>query len=386
MAVIRGLAEAGIAQVGVAFGSRQFAVASRHLREVRLAPDPSEQEDAFVAWLLEQRSDLAGSVLIPTDDASLMAVSRAHETLAEVYRLAAQPWAVVGSLLDKRRTYAIAEAAGIPVPRTVVARDAAQAGEFAAQVGFPCLLKPSVGHIFFNRFKTKMRLVRDPSELRRGLDELADYPGEILLSEFIPGDDTGTNYNALWDRGRPLREFTARKLRQWPTSIGFPTAVESLWMPDVAAAGRRVIEAMGCAGFSCTEFKRDARDGVLKLMEVNARHNLSGSLAVACGVNFPLLSYRQALGMTLEPAGPGQLEGVCWTDELRDLLALPGTARRGWRALAAFFRPYRGPRVSAVFSLDDPRPGLRLVAEHLRLVRDRSLSDRGASLSKAGTS
>jgi len=385
MAVIRGLAEAGVAPVGVAFGSKQVAMASRHLREVRVAPDPNDDEAAFVAWLLDQRSDLGGVVLITTDDASLMAVSRAHESLAQAYRLAAQPWAVVGPLLEKSRTYAIAEAAGIPAPRTVVAGDTAQAREFAAKVGFPCLLEPSVGHAFLNRFKAKMRLVRDQDELRRVLGELAGYPGEIMLSEFIPGDDTGTNDNALWDRGRPLREFTARKLRQRPTSIGFPTVVESRWMPDVALAGRRVIETVGLAGISCTEFKRDARDGVLKLMEVNARHNLSGGLAVACGVNFPLLSYRHALGDPLEPDDSRQIEGVRWIDEPRDLLGLPQAARGGFRALASFFRPYRGPYVSAVFSLDDPRPGLRFIAEQLGLVRGGSASGRAASLSKAGT-
>ena len=109
-----------------------------------------------------------------------------------------------------------------------------------------------------------------------------------MLCEFIPGDDTcGVNYNSYCDDGRPGNEFTAQKLRLKPRLIGFPTAIVGRWLPEVAAAGRRVMAALSYSGFSGTEFKRDPRDGIYKLMEVNARPNFSGWLAVNSGGTSP---------------------------------------------------------------------------------------------------
>src|SRR5512138_3875644 len=105
----------------------------------------------------------------------------------------------------------------------------------------------------------------------------------IMLCEYIPGgDDCGVNYNSFALDGEPICEFTAKKERSKPTLIGFPTVVRSVVLPEVQVLGRRVLSAFGISDFSCTEFKFDPRDRQYKLMEVNARPNYSGALAIAC--------------------------------------------------------------------------------------------------------
>ena len=230
-------------------------------------------------------------------DEALVAVSRRKAELSRRYRVITADWDMVRVLIEKRHTYEIAEQHGIPCPRMRVTCDEGEAIAFARDVGFPCLLKPSVSHAFFNKYRAKMVMVHDAEMLRRTMDILADYDAELMICEFIPGDDTcGVNYNSYCVDGRPVHEFTAQKLRLKPTLIGFQTAVVSRWLPEVAAAGRRVMAALSYSGFSCTEFKRDARDGIYKLMEVNARHNFSGWLAVSSGLDFPYLSYLGATG------------------------------------------------------------------------------------------
>src|SRR5690606_1609461 len=116
-------------------------------------------------FLLAQADEWRGSVLIPTDDASLLAVSRHKARLGDVYRIAAEDWAIVRRLLEKLATYALAERLGVPAPavRKVASPEAAEA--FAEQVGFPCLLKPSLGHEFFRRYRAKMLKAGSMEEL-----------------------------------------------------------------------------------------------------------------------------------------------------------------------------------------------------------------------------
>jgi predicted ATP-grasp superfamily ATP-dependent carboligase len=188
------------------------------------------------------------------------------------------------------------------------------------------------------------------------------YGGALMLCEFIPGpDDCGANYNSFCVRGRPIQEFTAQKVRLKPTSIGFPTVVRSACIGEVLEAGRRMMSALELNGFSCMEFKRDSRDGVYKLMEVNARHNYSGSLATACGIDFPYLSYRAARVLSLPPAAEPLAAETFWIDEERDALGALGALWRGKRAACAYVSPYLHRKVYAVSAVSDPGPALSLL-------------------------
>jgi predicted ATP-grasp superfamily ATP-dependent carboligase len=366
------LGRAGVPVVAVCFGRGQVAAASRYATARERAPDPNEDEAAFLEFLLDAAGKWTGAVVFPTDDATLMAVSKNKERLSNCYRVVAEDWAVVRQLLEKVHTYAIAENRGIPCPRLRPVGQTDEALELAREIGFPCILKPSLGHVFFRRHHAKMVFAHSLDELRGLIDRFGPEASELMLSEFIPGDDTrGANYNSFHVEGHPYQEFTAEKIRLKPARIGFPTAVVSRWRPAVAELGRRMVRAVGYRTFSCAEFKRDERDGVHKLMEVNARHNYSGALALACGINFPYLSYLDALGQALPSGGRTQNEGVRWIDEERGVGGAVAAARAGAGAVWAYLEPYARRRVFAVFSASDPLPSLQQAGELLRRSRGR---------------
>ena len=183
LAVARALGARGVPVVGVWYGRTRIVTSSRHVRGSREAPDPAVDEAGFVDFLLTHADEWHGSVLFPTDDASLLAVSRHKARLGGVYEVVAADWAIVRRLLEKLSTYALAEQLGVPAPavRKVTTLEAAEA--FAGQVGFPCLLKPSVGHEFFRRYHAKMIKAASMEELRQAMATLAGYPGEMMLSE-----------------------------------------------------------------------------------------------------------------------------------------------------------------------------------------------------------
>lgn len=363
-AVISALGRRGVPVIGLSYGNGQSGGASKYVAREFAVPDPTENESAFVKRLLELPEKTHRAVLIPTDDGSLVAISRNATALSEAYRPTCEPWSLVRQLIEKRFTYEIARTHAIPCPRILIAGSRHDSLEFAREIGYPCLLKPSVGHLFFKRYRKKMLMIRNEQELLSGLEFGLDSGSELMLSEYIPGgDECGANYNSFATNGIPFSEFTAQKVRNKPTLIGFPTAVRATLLPEVRALGRRMLEALGLNGFSCMEFKRDARDGGYKLMEVNARHNYSGALATACGIDFPWLSYCRTLGVPLEPQIAQAADELCWIDEERDAQGLALSITKGLTAFNAYRAPYRGRKVFAVLRPDDPLPFARLMRD-----------------------
>ena len=353
LAVIRALGIRGIPTHCVYATDREFGRHSKYLAASFRSPPP-EREDSFVDYLLTVGRAHRGSVLIPTSDEALQAVSRAKEPLEEVFSVACMEFSRVDAALDKRKTYEIASAHGIPAPRTFTPKDDRELKDCAEVVAYPCLVKPTSSYAHYKMFGRKMTKVENADALVHVWQETAEANVDVVLQEFIPGPDTaGINYNAYFQNGNPVAECTARKLRLSPPQLGFPTAVISEHVPAVVDIGRRLLRSLNVSGFSCTEFKFDERDGAYKLMEVNVRPNMSGALSIACGVDFPSMIYDEAIGETVSPVD-GYREGVCWIDTVPDLRQR--IRSRSPASLRDFSAPYRAPHVNAVLDLHDLRP------------------------------
>lgn len=358
LAVVRALGEAGVPVVVLHYDARDMAHVSRHVREALAVPPPQTNEEAFVEAILAQGERLAGAVLLAASDESAVAISRHKAALSGTYRVAAPDWEVTRNFIEKRRTYALAAEAGVATPRTLVPSGVDEARRFAREIGYPLLVKPSQSHLYFERFRRKMSRVGGERELAARVAEALRAGLEVLVQELVPGADTEVvNYNAYASGGRSLVEFTARQLRKAPPHLGSPRVVRSEHVADVVEPGRAVLRALGFEGFACCEFKRDPRDGRYRIVDVNGRHNLSGILAVRCGINFPLLQYRHLRYGEL-PARRDFTEGVYWTDAFRDVAygARHALSERlaPWTQLA----PYLGPHCDAIWDPADPRPAV----------------------------
>ncbi len=128
-------------------------------------------------------------------------------------------------------------------------------------------------------------------------------------------------------------------------------------VPEVIEPARRILQATGFSGYSCTEFKKDVRDGVYKLLEVNGRHNRSTLLAVRCGLNFPLLEYRHRAEGEL-PAPVQHRTGVYWISLERDVVYGARYVRAERYTLVQQVRPYLRSHVFDVLDWRDPVPFL----------------------------
>jgi D-aspartate ligase len=325
-------------------------------RQIHL-PDPEEHEQEFISQLMEDPGAAPDTVLIPTSDATLAAVSRFKALLQTRYRVACPDWKQTEIFLDKKYTATQAEKAGVPAPKTLLPHCLEEIEEIAPDLVYPCLAKPSISHRYRQHFDRKMTWIENQEDLVRAYREAADAHVELMIQEYIPGeDDLGANYNAYYWDGVPLCEFTAQKVRNAPPRLGSPCVNISATIPEVIDLGRKLLGSVGYCGFACTEFKRDLRDGGYKLIEVNARHNLSSLLAVHCGMNFPWLEFEH-LTHGIVPQAQTYRTGVYWIDIARDGRSWAGRIGQGL-SLAQFFRPYFSPHVFAIADWRDPSPAL----------------------------
>jgi predicted ATP-grasp superfamily ATP-dependent carboligase len=191
---------------------------------------------------------------------------------------------------------------------------------------------------------------------------------KVMIQELIPGDDAqGVNYNSYFVNGVPIAEFTAQKVRLEPPFLGSPRVLFSKLIPEIMDNGRLLLQKLNYSGFSCMEFKKDQRDGVYKLMEVNCRNNLSGLLAFTCGINFPWLQYRHLMYGEVNRAASFK-ENIYWIDLDKDLLRFFISHKEEGYSLKEYLRPYCKEKVFAISSFNDPLPYVMRVTYLLKLL------------------
>lgn len=382
LGVIRSLGRRGVPVIVLHHDPSEVGCASRWVHEAIRSPHPEQEEHALLGLLHGLVPRFSGAVLMPCSDGFLGLVAEHKAELARHYRVACPDPEIAKTVLEKSLTHDAASRAGVPTPHTAVLESLEQAEREGSQAAFPCLLKPVTGHRYYQRFQKKMVLARNLDELLAAYREAAAAGSAVMLQEFIPGDDaSGVNYNSYFWDGEPLLEFTAAKLRSAPPRIGSPRVVRSQHVPEVIEPGRRLLRALGYSGFSCTEFKRDARDGSYRLMEVNGRHNMSSRLAARCGMDFPWLEYRHHV-FGERPAPRDFEDGVYWIDLSRDVAHTLLHWRSERYGIARLLEPYLGPHVFAELDGSDPRPFVNRM--RAALTRLRSSARRRLLAQKAG--
>ncbi len=350
LAAIRSLGRAGVPVVALDHRPSALGFRSRYATGV-VCPDPQD-EDAFVGFLAALGEELEGPVpVFPTHDEPLNAIARAAGRLGERFRYPFPPWEALSRIQSKRTQLEAAERAGVAVPRTLAPGSATEARAAADELGYPVLVKPSSTEGFKRRFRRQAFRCETGAEVERAYADAEEY--EPLVQELIPGgaDALFTLGSYLDERGEPLGLFCGRKLRQTPPGgIGTCRVGEALWDAEVVDRGLTLLRALRYTGLSQVELKRDARDGGLRLMEINPRLWQWHSLAAACGVDLPRIAYEHLTGGRPEPASMNGRRRR-WA-----ITFLPGERPA----------PQRPPYVDAVFARDDLKPALVQVARLLR--------------------
>jgi D-aspartate ligase len=371
LAALRSLARAGIPTLVVDSVPRA-AWFSRHARGRVRWPSPMAGRD-FAGGLLElaRTRHLDGWVLLPMQDDALETVAHHGLALRERYRVVTPDWESLAPVHDKLALNRTAERAGVPHPLTWTAADEHELASL--DLPFPVIVKPAVSIELQHALGKKALPAENPEQLVAAWRRAARAVGtaRLMIQEVIPGDgEAQLSVAAFCEEGTVRVGMTARRRRQFPIDYGLSSSfVEAVEVPELLPMAQRMMAQTRISGPVELEFKRDPRDGIHKLFDVNVRLWAWHALCAACGLDFALMQYEVAEGKWPRAVAPRY--GLSWVRVPTDVPAALQAMRRGRLSPGAYLRSLLRPLVFSVLDWRDPLPFLGDVA--LIALRIRSL-------------
>lgn len=353
VAVCRSLHRAGFRVAATADSAPRVAHWSRSC-DVRLSvPDPHVEPLRFVLAVEQALSGRDYSVLIPSGDASLMAISMHRELVEPHLRgpLGLPPHEVVAAATDKAQLAEAAEAAGLPCPPTVVCANVDEALRAAERFGYPVVLKP-----VRSVYEAEGRVRRKGSRRIDDADELARLAPQFGHPCLIQRTEDGPVYSSsgVVAGGELLAFSLARYLRTWPADAGNAALTETVEPPDdLARRIEALVAQMGWQGIFELELVRRP-DGSFASIDLNPRPYGSIALAIEAGTDLPAIWAGWLLGKRRPYAEARAGMRYRWEDaELRRVV---WELQRGRLAEAAEIARPRRHVVHPHFRWNDPGP------------------------------
>jgi predicted ATP-grasp superfamily ATP-dependent carboligase len=350
-----------------------WALYSRFCRTSFRIPFGVDPSQFWSELLLSEDSSLAGHMVLPCSDEAITFVAENRDALLERYILAEADPALQLALLDKQRTLELAAAAGIGAPKFWPVTTSADLEAIRDAISFPVLVKPVLSHKFARVFGRKLFIVESGYDELVAKVQLAHQHGlDVVVVEMIPGPDSllSSYYSYIDTEGNSLFHFTKRIIRRFPTNRGGACYHITEWLPETAEAGRKFFQAIGFQGLGNVEFKRDPRDGKLKVIEINGRFTAAQELLVRSGAPIDLIIYCHLSGQP-GPQFSTYRQFMRFWYPARDFLAFLELRRRDELSLVEWVRsvfPLR--QITPLFSLRDPAPMLGAAAAIVqRLIR-----------------
>lgn len=307
-------------------------------------------------------------VLIPTGDANALLLAKHADVLRPLYRMWELPYEQLGRIINKTTLYEAARQAGAPVIPSLSTPSVAEVLQWSTQHDGPYLLKPSYDGIGTCKLRGKNLLLETRDQLisyirNNGADSL------VIQRMIRGGDGNIFDCYGVCDRnGRVVSLTSHQRLRQYPPDFGatsygeIPAALPSKDEQFLFTATERLLETVRFHGIFGIEWLRDVSTGTFYLIDFNARPFLTIGHLRDCGVNLPMLAYRDLTGQSLADVDPRPtVERKRWVYISKDIETLRKIRPRGRIGLLAWFMSLATCRSFAYMSWDDPRPGLHSI-------------------------
>lgn len=311
LGVIRTLRRAKIPVYVVSGGTgaadrKDFARRSKCFRSVAAAGTATWATQDLASHLRDLPLDRA--VLIPCSDSWAMQTAKLPRSIAARFPSSLASANVLQKFIDKGRFAGLLSETGIPHPQTHIIDTPEQLSRLPEEAFRDAFLKPLDSQRFFQRYGIKAIWARSRAEACKRFLEVQSEGYAVLLQEYVPGP-TSNHYfvDGFVDAaGRVVTKFARRRLRMYPPDFGNSTYMVSVPLSEAAGACEAIdglMSRVAYRGVFSAEFKRDARDGMFKILELNARPWWYVEFAARCGVDVVTLAYRDALHLPLPANG-----------------------------------------------------------------------------------
>ncbi|MGB8378668.1 MAG: hypothetical protein WCE70_09420 [Rhodanobacteraceae bacterium] len=304
---------------------------------------------------------LSEAVLIPgADDAALWLADLPQGELTARFKISSSPRHTLEILQDKTRFATFLERTNIPHPRTFPLASA----EDAAAVPFSemdrVFVKPSNSQKFNQVIGAKGVWASSHQQLEQIRQRLDGRGFKLMAQEYVPGTSADHYFvDGFRDRdGNLTGLFARRRIRIFPPDFGNSSYCRSIPLTEIQGAVDSIIELLSrlnYRGIFSAEFKRDARNGQFRVLEVNTRAWWYVEFAARCGVNVCRMAWEDALGLPVTAAPRSYPVGVGCVNlygDIKTVLARKPPARDRFPKV---LMQWAGAHFH-VFRLDDPAP------------------------------
>jgi len=313
---------------------------------------------------------LPRAVLIPgRDDAALWLADLPGGDLSARFAVSTSPRASLEILQDKSRFAAYLATTAMPHPRTFAISDAHDIAAIPFDDLDRVFIKPADSQQFIQAIGAKGLWAANRRQFEALWRPLDARGLKVIAQEYVPGTAADHYFlDGFRDAGGAITALFARRRRRiYPADFGNSSYCESV---PLAALGEAVphltalLAGLHYRGIFSAEFKRDARTGVLQLLEINTRAWWYVEFAARCGVNVCAMAHADAQGRRVfAPDGAYKVGAGCVSLEgdIKAVIANGAGRAQPWRTLATWARAH-----CHVFRWDDPWPALSVLWARLR--------------------
>lgn len=310
-------------------------------------PSPASRPEAFDSVLKSELEESSYDVVLPVHE---LTAERVANLRKEIEHLAGLPLPSSGhftAALDKARTISVANAAGVPTPKTQRIGDSDPI-KVASDIGFPMVLK--------HRRSSEGRdtyICHSQAELEAVWDESVKTAQDWLLQEYVPDGKELAVCTVFDQESHQVTALVQRALRPVPKRRP-STLRKTVKSCQVLDHTHSLLSAMDWVGAANVEFRYDHRDGQWKLLEINPHLWGSLALSVRAGIDVPDILFAIVTEMDPDVRSEYQ-EGIQCRWLYGDVLLTLARSNLA-KGLLEFFDPWGEWANFDVLSLADPIP------------------------------
>ncbi|GED79663.1 atp-binding protein [Amylolactobacillus amylotrophicus DSM 20534] len=289
------------------YGIKPILVGSAPLPFTRLSSIPEaieyfpklhdETEFAHILLRVAQKYQRTGKklLLVGTSDIYVRNIILNAEFLKKYYVFNYPSAAIMDQLQNKKSFYELCDTLQIEHPNTIfVGRNETPEQFDDSKLQYPLIIKPSNVVAYFDMHfagKEKVYRVKTRDQVLGVIKLLrnAGYDDELIIQEFIPGDDTNMWDGVLYVNSNHKTELVALGQvvlqEHTPTAIGNLVAIITRNNLPLMKQMQEILEKIGYTGFANFDIKYDKRDQKFKIFEINIRQGRSSYYVTQTGHN-----------------------------------------------------------------------------------------------------
>jgi len=352
------LSERGIPVIGIANNPNHYCARTNACVKIIKS---STKDYSLIKTLREISNRFDESpVLVPSQDTSVLLISRHRKELENLYRIALPAADTVEMLMDKPKFYEFALKENLPIAKFFLVKNYAEALLASDKLNYPCILKPPMRSPKWEE-KTKIKAFKayNKNELLDLYHKCSGWHEVLMFQEWIEGTDKDLySCNCYFSKSsEPLVSFTAKKLRQYPPVTGNTSLGIECRADEVKDVTLELFKKVKYFGLGYLEMKRDARNGKYFIIEPNiGRPTGRSALAEAAGVEILYTMYCDLLNLPLPQERVQKYLNIKWIQIRTDSLSAFYYWRKKELSLSKWIQSLKGPKFYAIFSLRDPKP------------------------------